>query len=724
MELQAIAGQLHVVDGQVEGSTSPPGLLATPAPPKASRGRQRDFLFAHLTLSGRPDETVALAQDLLDIVAAEFYRTGGSVTAALRKAILLANQRLLQLNMSGAATVREGALSCAVVRENELFVAQTGECFAILGHNFGVERLPANKPSSISPMGRTAGLDIRYFHNWLQSGDMLLLVDPRMSHLPVSAFEPALIETDVQDGIEALIELIGADSGRMILVEMTDQAPGYIPETKTVETDALEQPSGGVSQQLSPPVGQPKRSSSPTLTSSPKVDATPDKRSSMDIDTVETSARRVTSKATRSMSRATGWLADFLSALRSPGNDEEARNSWAVPAVLAVTIPLLVAVIVVGVYLQRGQAVELGNLKQQMNSNLAQGREAGNDTQSAAAQFTQVIQLADEALDLRPADPEVLRLRGEALIELDSISGVARLETRLVHQFMPEARLAAVALGDALNGDMYMLDEGTAQVFRLETEEDYAIPEGTTPESILFAEQVVGSHVVGNVVDIYWRPRGNQVSRDGLAMLDEGGALITFYPDFQDERAVSLGLASDWVSPIAATGFSERLYVLDPLANRIWRYFAEGDSLTLNEDLRAIEFVEGAELARVIDFEIYTEDGSVILLYDDGRLRRYVNGRLLWGEVDLAANGLSLPLAEPVAVQIGGRGLNSSIFVADAGNGRIVQLSLGGTYLAQYRATAEDGTELFADIKDFAVTDGPLRFFTVGETVVHVSQQP
>ena len=107
-----------------------PGLLATKAPSQAARGRQKDILFVHLTLSGRPEETQVLTHDVVDAISSLYFQTPGSVTAALRKAINQSNQQLLQYNMSGAGTPREGALTCAVLRGEELYVVQVGESFS------------------------------------------------------------------------------------------------------------------------------------------------------------------------------------------------------------------------------------------------------------------------------------------------------------------------------------------------------------------------------------------------------------------------------------------------------------------------------------------------------------------------------------------------------------------------------------------------------------------
>jgi hypothetical protein len=134
-----------------------------------------------------------------------------------------------------------------------------------------------------------------------------------------------------------------------------------------------------------------------------------------------------------------------------------------------------------------------------------------------------------------------------------------------------------------------------------------------------------------------------------------------------------------------------------------------------------LEFAEDPEIESVVDFVILSEDGSIVLLYSDGRMRRYARGLILWDESDVAANGLDTPMISPTAIKIAGSGLNSSIFVSDPGTGRILQFSLGGTYLAQFRALDQSGGELFSRTADFVVTDNPLRIFSVSENKVYVA---
>lgn len=714
MELLAVTGQLYIVNGEAYDSSSVPGLLAKPEPSDSARGRTRDSLFTHLTLSGPLEETTALAHDLVDSIYTLFFETPGSVTAALRKSIIETNKLLLGQNLSGANKSREGAITCAVQRGEELYMAQVGEGFALLGHNFGVERIPPGSSQKITPLGRTAGLNIQYSHHWLTPGDMLLLADPRLGHLQASALDTVLIDSDIEEGLQELANIVGSDSARLILIEFADEPPENVPDAVVAST--LHE-SG---KQLLPPTGEPMRQSAPAST---VPFSTVDTGSpSASVDVVETKARKATSQAAKSLSTGTGWLASLLAKLRPPREREDEFTGWALPAFLAILIPLLVTAVVTAVYIQRGQATRVREIKRELDVKLNEGQQAG-DPELAATYYLEALELADEGLDLRPGDDEIVRKRLEAQIELDGVVGIGRLGARLLYQYEEGTSLESVVLGDELNGDIYVLDVANNQVYRHKTGEDYVNLDTLDPELVLFDEQVVGSHVVGQIIDTLWRPRGTAVTRDGIGMLDTRGALVSFYPNLEDWRAVDLGMSSDWHQPKSIASFNERLYVLDTGSATIWRYFAEGDGFTISDEQRAIEFVEDADLSQAVDFAIYSEDGSIVILYGDGRMRRYANGRLLWGEDGLGENGLEMPLAAPVAVKIAGQGLNSSIFVLDAGSGRVVQFSLGGTFLAQFKATNEFGNELFDTAADFEVAENPLRIFVIAGNGLYISAQ-
>jgi len=230
VDLLAITAPYAVLNGTAQPMGLVPGLVALPAPPKAARGRERDFLFAHLTLGGPAEETADLADDLAHGLARRFFATPGSVTSALRRAVIETNDQLLRHNLS-LRSPHEGALTCAVLHGDELYTLQVGEGLAFLGHNFGVERLPVQPPRQLTPLGRSAGIDIRFAYHRLQSGDMMLLADPRLAHLNGTTLAPVLVDTEIESGLEALAGLLVDDTARLLLVEFAHEVPPSLPVT-------------------------------------------------------------------------------------------------------------------------------------------------------------------------------------------------------------------------------------------------------------------------------------------------------------------------------------------------------------------------------------------------------------------------------------------------------------------------------------------------------------
>ncbi len=721
MELQALTGQLHIINGQRQEGEMIPGLLAQPAPGKTARGRNQDFLFVHLTLTGPLDETRSLSLDLVDAISATFYQSTGSVTAALRQAVNHVNQILLQSNMVAGNTAREGAVCCAVLRGDELFMVQTGESFAAIGRNFGVERLPPHKPERVTPLGRTAGLDVRFYHNRLESGDTLLLADPRLGHLPPQAFQPALVGAEVEMGIEKLAEMIGSASGRVILVEFSDE-PIIEYQDLTRHTPRT-QPHPAVTPR------EPVRATPPTSNrQQPLRPQTP----SPDL---EQTARRATAQTARGLAKGTSFVADMLTRLRPPTPPQEKTTPddgihWAIPASIAILVPLIIGIILVIVYMQRSEVRQMTELRQNMALALNDAQTAP-DPALAAIKYHEVLTLAQSAEAIVPNDPEVVRIRQTAQDSLDALDGITRLSTTLLYEYAPEINLTSVVLQPGENGSIYVLDQAGNQVFLHHTDPSYqSLLPGTLddpqPEQLFFEGQVIGNHIVGQMVDMIWRPQGASVSRDGLIVLDQRGAVLTYQTDFGDSRAIPMGLSADWRLPVAITLYNERFYILDVGIGQIWRYFPDGDNYTITADDQMVALPAGVDGSLAVDLAIYSEDASLLLAFQQGRLGYYNTrgGTTQWSEQDLLAaeGGLKLPLLQISAAKLIGRGLNQSIFVADPGSGRIVQISRGGNILAQYKATDPSGLELFSQITDFDIPpDPPFRIVVTAGNKLYIA---
>lgn len=728
MELLAITAQLALSKGAVLNEGAVPGLIAQPAPQKAARGRERDFLFAHLSLSGVQEETAELARQLADALGRRFFAASGSVTSALRRAVIETNDQLLRHNLT-APTSSEGALTCAVLHGSELYTLQVGEGLAFLGHNFGVERLPARPPTHLTPLGRSAGIDIRFAYHQLQSGDMMLLCDPRLSHLSGESLAPVLVDTEIESGLEALMDVMAGDSGRLLLVEFADELPSTLPLTfqhskqnapKMGAMKATAASRGKQSQPASPPAAQAMPA---TLTAPSRPPAVPEEGSPAELaSSMELGARRAASTSARGLSRFTGWLAVLLDRLRRPAAEEPSVH-WAIPASVSLIVPLIVAAVVTSVYIQRDNVAQLAQVKQQMMDEMLAAENAGGSSTEAQSHYLTVISLATEAEALRPDDLEVAGMRSEALDALDRIDGVSRLTATTFYRYQDGADLTRIALRGSAGG-IAVLDLEGNRVLLHPTDDTYRTATAESPTTIGFGSQAVGAQTIGQLFDVLWLPGSASTTRDSIAMADLAGGLFNYHPNLGDIGGVELPNSSAWSAPEAVATYLDRLYVLDSGAGQIWKYYISSEYSQFAGD-ETIQLSEDADLEQAVDFDLYADDGSLVVLYRDGRVRYYDtrSGRARWDESTLAQGGLTTPFIAPVSVKIIGTGLNASIYVLDPGSGRLVQLSRGGTVLTQYRVMDEQGEEVLTSAADFAVTDSPVGILIVAGESIYLAER-
>lgn len=304
-------------------------------------------------------------------------------------------------------------------------------------------------------------------------------------------------------------------------------------------------------------------------------------------------------------------------------------------------------------------------------------------------------------------------MRSDALDGLDRLDGVSRLTATTFYRYAAGTNLTSLTLR-GVDGGIAVLDQSGNRVYFHPTDETFEEMTGEEPQTIGFGGQSVGANTIKTLFDIRWLPGSTAETRDSIGMLDTTGGLFNYYPNLGDTSGITLGNSAVWVSPTAMSTYLDRLYVLDTGARKIWKYYASSGYAQFEGD-ETIFFSDEANLEQAIDFDLYADDGSLLVLYKDGQIRYYDthSGRIVWDENTLAQNGLMTPLIAPVSVEIVGTGLKASIFVLDPGSGRLLQLSRGGMALAQYRILDVSGNDVLTKAADFAVTDSPMRIFVV-----------
>lgn len=744
MQLQPSIAQLHYVEGVRQASLEIPGLAVRLKSARATRGRQDDMLFVNLALSGRLEQVSPLMDDLVHHIERTFYSTRGSVTTAMRQAIMDANSRLLQVNVGRREGNAYGALSCAVLRDGSLYLAQVGEGVALFGRNLGVERQPPDKPLSETPLGSTAGVDIRFFHKPITPESTLLLIDPRLNHLPNRQYEAALVDALKADAISHLDELLERDSGRLLWVrfDLANGSPAgdgaeetagntvYHPPSKALpKRDHTYREADGRGQR--PERTQPLRPTEPTEPTLPTPAASTlpaEETVAAEPIELDVAARRTAARGLGIMAALTGGLANAVGTAEDDASSTSTnRFSSGLAIAAAILIPFIVAGLALGILLRRDEQSQLQLACTELAQAVLNAQTAENQGLDARPLYMVARQRADEATAIRANAPCLSDNPQTVQAAIDRIDGIERLSARRLATFDEGAVMTGIGLQFAAEPAIFTLDSASDRLFYHAAATNYANVVGE-PELLLQKGDAVDDYIVGDLVDLAWRSAGTVSRVDGMGVLDQQGGFVTISPDTLARSALRLGLASEWRTPSAITLYQERLYVLDAPLARIWRYIPSGTGLISDAEYRAIEAL--GDLEQAVDVTILPEDGSVVVLYSNGDLRRYANNRLQWGTSDLTARGLPQPLVAPTNIYLVGSGLRSTLFVADPATERIVQLSLNGNYLATYKASSaesDDGfNELVAGLNDFAVLDipsSPLRVFFVTNNALYVAEQ-
>jgi sugar lactone lactonase YvrE len=188
-----------------------------------------------------------------------------------------------------------------------------------------------------------------------------------------------------------------------------------------------------------------------------------------------------------------------------------------------------------------------------------------------------------------------------------------------------------------------------------------------------------GDVTVEDLLDIAWVESSPALGNSALFVLDKKGHVLKYDPAVGSISAFPTADSSAWRTPVAMTGYVGRLYLVDSGANRILRYVLTSTGY----DGAPTDYLQanaGANLADAVDLAI---DGNVYVLHSDGRISKFSEG----ASVAFPEKNLDAPLKAPCCIFVTGTMDESgNVYVADAGNSRIVQFSKAGEFIRQFRS--------------------------------------
>lgn len=211
-----------------------PDLYAVTPPRHTARGREADNLIIYMSMTGNSPLSADAHTQLLEQLAHKFYKTTGSLTAALRTIVEGLNLYLLDRNLHSTSLGRQGIgqLLLVALRGDTLYMAQCG-----VVHAFVVtptETLHLHDPqSSGRGLGFSRTAPIRFLQVKLAAGEFMVLAThaspnwsaATLSNPPgVEALRTQLLQAASQD-FNAVIIQAQEGTGKLRLLRRKADVP-------------------------------------------------------------------------------------------------------------------------------------------------------------------------------------------------------------------------------------------------------------------------------------------------------------------------------------------------------------------------------------------------------------------------------------------------------------------------------------------------------------------
>ena len=662
--LQTTVGQLSMAGGMRQ----PRAANTRAVEPALTSGevRRKGNLYILVELQGDPATRRHLYRQVLNELQRVYYEVPGSVTAALQQAIKEAHRLLQQAGVMGG-------VSCVVLRDSDIYIAQAGPALVMVAHPDVVQQFPASLDGYVHPLGGRVPPEIGLFHTPAEASSTIVLAQSGwLAQVEPKTLAAAATAPTVSGVLDCLQELAGSAElsalvvglGMPAMVPAVEEEKAWaegIEETaypEVVERE-WETPSVGRAEPtraisgLAREVGQGLKAASVRLAEGAK-----------------TLGERMLPEAEAPVRR------------REPPKPrvEERPSRW--PVIAAVAIPLLVLLLALAVWWQRGWQ------REKQFESLMQGAMAARETAAGMEDEALVRErLHDaeeriaEALLLKPGDPEAERLQQEIWEALDRVNHVVLLPMLMpLQEYTGLGRKLSRVLVHGRN--IFVLDQGKDEIYQYELDPelpDVAKPVGEGP--VIYKGQQVGQVVVSELADMAWLTAEGYQDKSGLLVLDQAGRLfLSDVSGMWEPTQLPLALPEEWQYPQSVETYWGNFYVLEPSQNQIFRYEPSGGGYN-EPPSRYFEADTLVNLGGVVDMAISSEPcgGYVYLLYANGMLLKYQRGV----PVSFEPHGLDERLRGPTAFFTGPE--ECHLYVADAGNNRIVELDADGTFLRQFR---------------------------------------
>jgi len=744
-KLTPVIEQLSIVDGARQNTPHNQSAVREPKNASTSKGH----LFVLVEVQGEISGLDLIEKRLAALVRDTYYPAHGGITAGLRRAVNTANQWLYQHNTTNEDLII-GGVAAAVMKEDDLFIAQIGPAAIYTSLNDFVRRHPENSAwldaGKVLQDDYAPALGMHHFvepyitHLQVQSGDAVILADSQLArHLSTQQVSQIIAEQKAGAIGKNLIQALQSRNASVLALQfnagqgdkrslgaLMDKIPASMSGDVSSAAGGAE---NGFHFSLPAILTRPKSVAAPAephrrqyqpadedyfdeedFYADYEEDPRPSQYTGTDRKPLFT---RIWQALTAVVVGTIAFLGSGLHTILKlvlPGSQAEssqpkqagrqappiARKQPSRRALLYVAfgLPAVVLIIMLLMYWYKGY-----NRENEYLAALDQAEQKFQQAQLSSPETARTLldeaeQHLNEASVIKSDQEEVVALHNVVDEQRDDINNVQRL------YYVPELR-RYTDIGTNLAGivaqgvNVYVLDKGLNRVFHhtLDDIGDALLPDDGSP-MLVQQGQEVDDLAVDTLLDMIWMPSGGGRQTSDLLILERDG-LIEFDPDW-GVAAIAINGTEQWQTPVAANSYFGNFYVLDAGANQIYRYLPTANGY---ENYPDVYFADGVDvnLNGAVDMAI---DGAIYVLHQDGRIQKFMGGQ----PVDFQITGLDEPFKNPSAIYTAPDEEVQHLYIADAGNRRIAQLSKEGEFVRQFKPRAEDGI-IFDDLQALYVDE-------------------
>jgi len=645
--------------------------------PAAERGK----LYILIEVTGSGGSHAALYRQLLNAAQTAFYEATGSVSASLGRAVRAAHSTLAHANEALSEAGWRAGISCVAYLDNELTIAQAGPALVMVSHPKTIDQYPARLGPAGVALGGPERPEVELYRTTVEPGTMVLMaqsdwlnaVRPESLAAVAAAESPRLAQ-------DYLSQLAGAADLSALVIGFSTPIPAVKDEgypaavPPPVAASAVEATAAAATAATAAPAKPPVGAvvAAGTASQASQAPAKP--------------AAAPPPSAARGPGRSRPPDLEPSSAVAAAEPEERGRRSpWGLVLALVV-IPLVVIGLVLAMLWLRTRTAEAQFQQTLAGAETAVTEALGlSDEAQARLRLSSAHDFLEKARAMRPNDAQLAKVQasyGEIIGRVNRITPLYGLLE--LWQFRETGRKLdrILAGGDSL----YVLDRGRSEVLRfiLSKLGDSATP--AQPTEVIRKGQTVGNAAVSELVDSDWAgASGNQRSR--LLSLDTAAGLAG-YDTTWGATPLPLGGKDKLGLPQLIKSFGGNLYVVDTKNSQIWRY-RPGDKGFENPPEPYFAANTKVDLSGVQSIDI---DGNVWLLFADGRLLKFYGGE----QKPFELKGLPDPLSAPAAIASQADG--DLIYIADSGNGRILEFTKDGQFQRQFRPAQGNSLQGIRDL--------------------------